>query len=404
MTSPNPLPERRVALLFYNMGGPAHTDAVAPFLTELFADNDLLNLPLPQWAQNRVAERIATRRTPDIVQKYQDIGGGSPQLAITERLLSKVVGMIPRSADWPQGYRLVFCGALMRYTEPKAPAAVAAALNHGAEEIWLVSQYPHCSRATTGSSLRDVARALRELRAAGHRGAGIPVRSLAAYGDDPGFQGLWAARLQQHWNELEPGRRHLIVSAHNLPLSYIASGDPYRDQIQRCARQTLRHLGLTEGRDYTMAWQSAVGPVRWMSPDTRDIIAQVARRGVSDVLIWPVAFVSDHIETLHEIDIEFREIADKAGIRRFVRATNLNDADDFASFLAMTIARAAKDRSRDPGSLALRLLDESPSGEGCHLQTGGCLCGRYWQAGREGRIKGVSPVRLRPSENTGPSS
>ena len=389
---------RRIALFFYNMGGPATGSEVEPFLRALFSDNDLLGMPVLQVLQNRIARRIARRRTPDISHKYGEIGGGSPQLAITESLTNKVVRNLAQPGHLPEGWAVVHSGPLMRYTKPGAAEAYDAALAAGADEIWLVSQYPHCARATTGSSLRDCALTLNQRAAAGRDGPPpVKVRSLASYGDDPAFHDLWAQRLRRAWQDLNPSSRHLIASAHNLPISYIAGGDPYRDQIDRCARQTLARLGLREGRDWTLAWQSAVGPVRWMDPDTRDVIRSLAARGVREVLVWPLAFVSDHIETLHEVDIEFADMAKSAGLAVFRRVPNFNDDEDFVTFMTQKIAHAAQDISNHTHSLAARALDEWPSGEGCHRQPGGCLCGRYWLAGRAGRKRGVAPMRLQPS-------
>jgi hypothetical protein len=120
----------------------------------------------------------------------------------------------------------------------------------------------------------------------------------------------------------------------------------------------------------------------------------LASRSIMNQLVWPIAFVSDHIETQHEIDIEFGQIAKDLGLHRFERVTNLNADDDFVRFLSDRVAAAAQDVAAHGVSLAARLLDDHPSGEGCHRQPGGCLCGRYWQAGRQGRTKGVSTLRL----------
>jgi ferrochelatase len=387
-----PSQPKRLALLFYNMGGPGHAAEVQPFLESLFSDHDLLAMPLPQAMQNRIAHRIAARRTPEIIEKYHEIGGGSPQLAITEKLMGRVCQKLQSDAMLPAAWEVVFASPLMRYTEPRALTCWKNAVAAGATEIWLISQYPHCARATTGSSVRDFA--LTVTRQAEGRHGQPAVRSLASYGDHPAFHELWAKRLATHWNSLPQDSRHLIVSAHNLPISYIASGDPYRDQIDRCARQTMKHLGLCEGRDWTLAWQSAVGPVRWMQPDTRDVMRNLASRSIMNQLVWPIAFVSDHIETQHEIDIEFGQIAKDLGLHRFERVTNLNADDDFVRFLSDRVAAAAQDVAAHGVSLAARLLDDHPSGEGCHRQPGGCLCGRYWQAGRQGRTKGVSTLRL----------
>lgn len=389
---------KKIALFLYNMGGPDTDKDVPTFLRELFRDNDLLGIPGPVLLQNTIAERIVAKRSPDVAAKYVEIGGGSPQLAITNALAARL-GELLSKAKSPAGsgqdthFEYVHIGPMMRYTEPRAATCLETARRAGAEEIWLLSQYPHCARATTGSSLREFA----QRRAQHPPWQAIAVRNFASYGDDPSFLELWARRLEQQWAQLQSSQRHLIVSAHNLPVSYIADGDPYRHQIYRSALASLRRLGLCEGRDWTLAWQSAVGPSKWMQPDTRDVIRKLAAAGKSEILIWPIAFVSDHIETLHEIDIEFSEIARHAGIRKFVRVPNLNADPDFAQYLTQKIEFAAQDLAVHGESLALRKLDNFPSGEGCHWQPGGCLCGRYFVAGKAGKSRGLLAAQVPPS-------
>ncbi len=389
--------KQKVAVFFYNMGGPGLSSEVPEFLTELFQDNDLLDLPFPGLLQNFVAEKIVRKRSGAVAQKYDEIGGGSPQLSTTEALCARVEKQVKERLT---AFEIVHMGPLMRYSEPRAATGLEKALERGAEEVWLLTQYPHCSRATTGTSLREIAL----LRRNDPRFAALKLRSFARYGDDPQFHLLWAKRLEQAWNNLQPGKRHLIVSAHNLPLSYIAEGDPYRSQIYETSRQTLRQLGLTEGKHWTLAWQSAVGPVKWMKPDTRDVIRRCAAAGISEVLVWPLAFVSDHIETQHEIDIEFAEIAQEEGLERFERVPNLNCDEDFVNYLSEKICTAAaelrsgSEKGKSETSLSLRDLDTQPSGEGCHLQPGGCLCGRYYLSGKNGLKRGVLRNRVPQSE------
>jgi ferrochelatase len=382
---------QRVLLCLYNMGGPSTLDQVEPFLLELFGDNDLISVPFPSVLQKFVAEKIARKRTPDIQSKYAEIGGGSPQLAITQNLGVRLEEEL--KGQLPAGFDLVGVVPLMRYTSPRAQEILARVQSENVDEVWLLPQYPHCSRATTGTSLREIALLLRKQACASQ----LTVRTFSRYGDDPAFHAIWAERLAPEWQSLKPGRRHLIVSAHNLPVSYVAQGDPYRTQIYETARQTLRRLGLTEGLDWTLAWQSAVGPVRWMQPDTRDVIRNCAKMGVSDLLIWPIAFVSDHIETLHEIDIEFAEIAHKEGISEFRRVQNLNVSDPFVSYLKGMVTTAAQELATKGQTLRLRAIDRHPSGEGCHWQTGGCLCGRYYKSGQDGKVRGTRTQKLPPT-------
>lgn len=387
-SSGQPGTPRKVLLCLYNMGGPASLDDVGPFLLNLFSDNDLIDIPFPSLLQDFVARKITEKRTPGIQSKYAEIGGGSPQLAITQKLCLRLEAEL--KGTLPAAFQLAGIVPLMRYTAPRAAEALARARQEGVDEIWLLTQYPHCARATTGTSLREIALLLGKEQTS----AAPVLRSFARYGDDPAFHKIWASRLTSLWQSLSAGKRHLIVSAHNLPVSYIAEGDPYRAQIYETARQTLRQLNLSEGLDWTLAWQSAVGPVRWMKPDTRDVIRDCARQGLSEILIWPIAFVSDHIETQHEIDIEFADIARGEGISVFKRVENLNDGDEFVSYLRNMVTTAATELAEKGQTLRLRELSQHPSGEGCHWQAGGCLCGRYFKSGEAGLQRGKLPRKL----------
>lgn len=391
--NPSNRAQKRVSILLYNMGGPASLEDVNPFLQELFSDNDIIDMPGPALLQNFVAEKIARKRTHGVKEKYAEIGGGSPQLALTQKLSQKLFKALQNDTDLSSlPFHIQHIEPLMRYTQPRAQNILERALEEGSDELWLLSQYPHCSRATTGTSLRE----LGLLKAQDSRLSKLKIRSFAKYGNHTNFLDLWANRIRPLWESLksQTDSAHLIVSAHSLPVQYVAQGDPYRDQILSSAYNVMSRLGLEEGRDWSMAWQSAVGPVRWLAPDTRDVIKECSQRGKKHLLVWPVAFVSDHIETLHEIDIEFADLAKECGIAEFKRVPNLNTDDDFSEFLCGMIKTAARELSARGSTQLLRDIEQSPSGEGCHLQTGGCLCGRYFQAGLSNHKRGLPPARL----------
>lgn len=401
--------KKRVLIAFYNMGGPSSTDDVERFLGRLFNDSDLLDIPFGRVLQSTVASKIITKRLTEVKERYTHIGGKSPQLEITQELANKV----QRSLAMAGHASFEFFGPvpMMRYSAPFAADVLATARHDGIDELWLFSQYPHCSRATTGTSLRELALLLRQESHTGQVGAGtgipeqspaqspersatLSVRSFATYFDDPAFLDLWAGRLRKAWDALASHRKFLLVSAHNLPRSYVAEGDPYAQQIYRTAREVCRRAGLHEGVHWQLCWQSAVGPVKWLEPDTRDGIRTAHKRGVQSILVWPVSFVSDHIETLHEIDVEFGDIARDLGVQEFKRVQNLNSDPDFVDYMAHTITHAADDLARYGSTPRLRNLTSNPSGEGCHTQPGGCLCARYFMAGAEGLERGVKSVRI----------
>ena len=387
---------KKVVLALYNMGGPNDLQDVSRFLTELFNDNDLLDAPFGEKFQRFLAAKIIKKRLHEVTERYAQIGGRSPQLASTQNLATILEATL-KGIDLGR-YEVAAVTPLYRYASPHADDVFELCQRSGAQELWLYTQYPHCSRATTGSSLKHVGLTARN-RLAQHKA--LPaVRMMQRYFEDPPFIQLWAARVKKQWEAMR-GPKHLIVSAHNLPEAYGAAADPYPRQIAVTAHAVLRYLGLIEGVDWTLAWQSEVGPVQWMRPYTKEIIKAQASKGIENLLLWPIAFVSDHIETLHEIDVDFKTYAQGVGIKIFERVANLNTDDDFIAYLVSSIKNAAQQLSDRGFSPALRLLPDEGAGPQCHLQPGGCLCGRYFKAGVQGVTRGVCAERLpqwQPSE------
>ena len=162
----------------------------------------------------------------------------------------------------------------------------------------------------------------------------------------------------------------------------------------------MRRLGLHEGIHWTLCWQSAVGPVKWMQPTTDDTIKSLCSNGVDTLIVWPIAFVSDHIETLVEIDAEYADMAKSLGCNRFERIANLNADNDFIQLLSSYICKAAHDLTTTPESPLLRELQHQPAGPYCSLQAGGCLCGNYYLSGRDQKKRRTSFARIDASSNT----
>lgn len=393
---------KRIVIALYNMGGPAHQEEVEPFLRALFNDPDLLDIPLGSILQGFVANKIIKKRLEEVKARYQLMGGGSPQLPITENVARKLKHMLLNhpstqslltSANNPHSaapFELVDVLPLFRYCEPRAATVLQTCSANKVDELWLLSQYPHCARATTGTSLREIALE----QASSEAFATTRIRAFSSYGDEPDFLDLWTARVRQSWNALPAGRRHLVISAHNLPLSYVAEGDPYPQQIRRTAQEVTRRLSLHEGTDWSLCWQSAVGPVRWMSPTTEHTIERLCAEGNEHLLVWPVAFVSDHIETLVEIDLEYSEFAMAKGAKSFSRVKNLDDDEDFIQYLTHLVHRGADDLQRRKKTPLLRDFTEQPAGPFCSSQPAGCLCANYFLSGRDGLLRGKSYTKI----------
>lgn len=398
--------QKRVLIALYNMGGPNSSAEVAPFLSELFNDPDLLDIPMGRWLQNFVANKIINKRLGEVIERYALMGGGSPQIPITQKVASELAQALLKrngnelfidathsAGDAP--YRLMGITPLFRYSEPRAHSVLQQCVDLNIDELWLLSQYPHCARATTGTSLREIGLEQSNNKAF----AQIKVRTLTNYFDDPSFMNLWTERVGRHWNSLKSEKKHLIISAHNLPLSYVAQGDPYPAQIRKTAFEVMRRLGLHEGIHWTLCWQSAVGPVKWMKPTTDDTIKSLCSKGVDTLIVWPIAFVSDHIETLVEIDAEYADMAKNLGCHRFERVQNLNADLDFIELLSTFVCRAALDLTRTTASPLLRELKHQPAGPFCSLQPGGCLCGNYYLSGRDGKKRSLSHARIDSTSN-----
>lgn len=306
----------KTAVLLLQMGGPDSLDAVEPFLYNLFSDRDIIKIG-PAFLQPFIARRIVKRRAPKSAANYRDIGGKSPLLELTEQQaseLEKVLG---------DRYR---CFVAMRYWKPFTDEALAAIRQEGIGRIIALSLYPHYSRATSGSSFNEL-----EKRLAGSK-TRPEVSYIRQFYDHPLYIQALAEKIEQGLSGFpDRSRVQLFFSAHSLPQSFITDGDPYLDHIQATVRLVMERF---EGVAHHLAFQSRAGPVKWLEPSTGDKLKQLAARGDKEVLMVPLSFVSDHIETLHEIDIEYREEAHKLGITDFRRMESLNSSPTFIACLA----------------------------------------------------------------------
>ncbi len=317
-----------VALL--NMGGPGGPGEVRAFLRALFSDRDLIRLPGGPALQGVFAILIAALRTRKVQGNYRRIGGGSPLLDLTRR---QAEGL--RRALAARGVPAAV-EPLMRYTRPRAVDALRALRRAGADALVAVSLYPQFSRATTGSSLADLERAAVD--------SGLfPRRSVVdRYPEHPGYLEAVAERVREGlagFPEERRGRVVLLFSAHSLPERAVREGDPYVAEIERTVAGVRARLPAEQ--PWRLGFQSRTGPVRWVGPDTAEVLRDLGREGVREVLVVPAAFVSDHIETLYEIDLLFAEDARAAGIADFRRAPSLNDSPTFAAALADLVLEAA---------------------------------------------------------------
>lgn len=320
----------KTGIVLLNFGGPRDAGEVEGFLYNLFADRDVIRLPVGRVIQERIARRVSKRRAPEVIHQYEAIGGGSPLVPMTfeqaDALRTELARRLGTAAP------PLFVG--MRYTPPFTREAVRELREQGIDRIVAIALYPHYSIATTGSSFNDLARCL---AAAGM--ADVPVSYIPGWFDDARYLAALAGRIREGLERLAAGAdAHILFSAHGLPSSYIRDGDPYQAQIQATVRSVLRTLDWRGSS--SLCYQSRVGPVRWLSPSTEFELRRLGRAGTQALLVVPVSFVGDHIETLFEIGVTYRALALEEGITRFEVAPALDTHPELIGCLADRIERA----------------------------------------------------------------
>jgi ferrochelatase len=304
-----------VCLLY--MGGPETLDDVRPFLLNLFSDRELIRLPGGRLLQRPMARLIASRRAPRVEGYYREIGGGSPLLRITR----KQARLLQQALDRRGAFRVELA---MRYCAPRVDEALDRLDAAGARRVLALPLYPQYSAATTGSSLGELRRAL-----AG-RGPGWDLIEVRDFHDHPGYLDALAGTVRAGLQLLD-GDACVVFSAHSLPQRMIDRGDPYQRQVQATVAGVVQRLGLEQR--WHLGYQSRSGPVRWLEPELTGLTDRLLDRGERRLLVVPVSFVSDHIETLHEIDIRLRQRCKDRGAQVFVRAPSLNDDPGFITAL-----------------------------------------------------------------------
>ena len=307
------------AVVLLQMGGPATLDEIQPFLENLFSDPDIIRLP--RWMrpfQPRLARYVAKKRTPKVRPRYEAMGDGSPLQRITDEQaagLQSVLGVPVHVA--------------MRYTKPWARDVVVRLEAAGARRVLLLPLFPHWSLSTTSSSFRDFARAARD---GGFQGELFHVRD---WGTHPAYVHLVARTCEEALADLRARTQepvHLVFSAHGVPVRYVKEGDTYQREVEATA--ALLHARLAGPfASVRHGYQSAVGPVEWIGPDTQDVLQELADAGAKAVVVAPLGFVSDHIETMYDMDTLYRGFAEQRGIL-YARAPSFNGRKEFSQALA----------------------------------------------------------------------
>jgi protoporphyrin/coproporphyrin ferrochelatase len=319
-----PAARPKTGIVMLNLGGPATLDEVQPFLLELFADREIIQLPFQRW----LGPFIARRRTPKVRRLYASIGGGSPILRFTEAQGRGMVARLDRlsPATAPHKFYVAF-----RYAQPKSEDALQRMRTDGVQRAVAFTQYPQFSCSTTGSSLNELWRAASRT---GLRDA-FEWSIIDRWPVHPGFIEAMTQTVGEGLEQFLPADRQkvlLLFSAHSLPLAVIDRGDSYPQEVGASVQRVIERLAAPN--PYLLAYQSDVGPVRWLGPSTVEVLRRLGARGQKHVLVVPIAFTSDHIETLSELDREYGEVAHQVGITHYKRAPALNDRSRFLDALA----------------------------------------------------------------------
>ncbi len=318
-------PPPQVCIFLLQLGGPQDAASIRPFLRNLFADV----LPLPRLLRGPLAALIAWRRTPEVKPLYAEIGGGSPLLANTE---AQARALQARLADLGIAARVLVC---MRYAPPRAKQVISEAQRDCPNIPWVaLSLYPHYSFATSRSSLREFAE---EVRALAPR---ADWRAICAYPGEPRYLQAMAQLLQTALDGLPAASRQqaqIVFSAHGLPMSLVRAGDPYPRHIAQTVAGVMARLQGPPPAGHVLCYQSRVGPVKWLEPATVHTLEKLGQAGCKHVVVVPVAFTSEHIETLHELDIQLQETARQAGITTYVRVPACGIVPSFIDSLAQQV-------------------------------------------------------------------
>ena len=283
-------------VILLNMGGPDTLDNVRPFLFNLFSDREIIPLG-PAFLQKFLAWIIARRRAPKSRAIYARIGGGSPLKDISLRQAKALQEVLDEDGEY-------IVTIAMRYWPPFANQAIQELLRAGVDRLTALTLYPHYSKATTGSSLSHLQQCLQQLAPE------LPLTCISSWPTQSQYIAAVAENILQGLHSFSSQPVQVVYSAHSLPVSFIKSGDPYVEHIE----QTIRAIEAITGQHGRLCYQSRSGPVEWLAPSTPAMIETLADEGCKNILMVPISFVSDHVETLYEINMLYREQAAKRGM------------------------------------------------------------------------------------------
>jgi ferrochelatase len=327
---------RRIGVVLFQLGGPDTLEAIEPFLFNLFCDPDIIDFPFARIGRKPLAKLISSTRSKKVQNHYAIIGGGSPIRRFTEQQARALQLKLAESGLDAR------CFVAMRYWHPFTAEAIEQLQAAQCDEVVLLPLYPQYSRTTTGSSLNEWRRQFREA---------TPVRHVETfYRHDLYLQALVERIDEALARFADPDHPEIVFSAHSVPLAVIQNGDPYQQQIEDTV-ELLMQCGGWPNR-YRLCYQSKVGASKWLQPSLHTALRELSAEKVREVCVVPISFVSDHVETLGEIDHEAREEASRLGIRKFEMMSGLNDSPTFIAALADLVGTAIGVDLRPTESLA----------------------------------------------------
>jgi len=314
----------RVGVVLFQLGGPDTLEAIEPFLFNLFCDPDIIDFPFARIGRRPLAKLISTTRAHKVQHHYSVIGGGSPIRRHTEQQAQAL------EADLRASGIDARCFVAMRYWHPFTAEAVERLRAAHVDEVVLLPLYPHYSSTTTGSSLNEWWRQFSD---------DVRVRTVETFYRHEGYLDSLVEKIDEALTRFPMGQSpELVFSAHSVPVSVIEKGDPYQRQIEETVELVMQRGGWMNR--YRLCYQSKVGASRWLQPSLHRALRDLATEKVQDVCIVPISFVSDHVETLGEIDHEAREEAKQLGIRQFEMTAGLNDSPTFIAALRELVLTA----------------------------------------------------------------
>jgi ferrochelatase len=316
------------AIILFNLGGPDKLENVEPFLFNLFYDPAILNLP--KFLRYPLAKLISNRRAPIAKKIYKELGGSSPILKLT----IDQSNALEQRLNYTDNEHEHKCFIVMRCWKPRANDVIKDVINYNPDEIILLPLYPQYSAATSGSSIKEWNDVCKK------NNYEVKTSTICCYPTNSLFVKSHVIEIEKKINKLNNYK--LIFSAHGLPEKNIKKGDPYQWQVEQSVASIVKSLNMNN-LDWILSYQSRVGPLKWIGPSTDDVIIENSKLGKKIVLV-PIAFVSEHSETLVELDIEYKELANKNGCKDYIRIPALGTNSDFINLLSTLVIKKEENK------------------------------------------------------------